>query len=217
MLEQWNDIKSSLFEKMNKQRITRGQEPKSQEEIEKDYQKEYEKLWGFVPSRYEGASSDDIPEEVKKIIPFRTDTKNGMYLWGKVGVGKTHTLYALKEYYARKLMKLTVKNFTEYLQSIKATFDESYKKDILDVYEKDGMSFIAYDDIGTEKESEWAGEQVYRLVNYLYENGDPFIFTSNLSLKDLSNRFGEIMGDRIASRIAEMAHVVELKGSDRRV
>lgn len=182
----------------------------SKSEFEARHKERYDMLTAKIPARYKNVSSDDVSEEVKNSLLNLRKEKDGIYLWGGVGTGKTHTLYAIKKIYAEGLIEKSIVNVTEMLAEIKQSFDEDYKKDILDEV------FFMYDDIGAEKESEWVGEQIYRLINFLYENKKSFIFTSNLSLGELAKRCG-IQGDRIASRIAEMAHVIELKGNDRRV
>jgi hypothetical protein len=72
---------------------------------------------------------------------------------------------------------------------------------------------LILDDIGTEKPSEWAQQNIFLIIDRRYETLRQTIFTSNLSLDELSER----LGDRITSRIAEMCKVIELKGKDRRI
>jgi DNA replication protein DnaC len=62
------------------------------------------------------------------------------------------------------------------------------------------------------KASEWTEEVTYRVINHRYEHQLPTIVTSNLGGGDLRTGLGE----RIASRLAEMAKRVALKGTDRR-
>lgn len=185
------------------------------ERAEKDYELRQVEVAKYIPDRYKGVSIQDIPKQVLDAMPS-SDTKNGLYIWGGVGAGKTHILYALKMLWGYQLRSLKVVNVSEMLNDIKKSFGTQQPEDILEDYTY-GKKFVAYDDLGAEKGSEWAGEQIYRLVNYLYESKCPFIFTSNLSLQELAGRFGEIQGDRIASRIAEMANIVELKEKDRRI
>lgn len=180
------------------------------DEFERRYKEEYDRLISRIPKRYQTAQAMDIPKAVLNCFPLVSDSKNGVYLWGKVGTGKTHTLYAMRKHFAELMTDFNITNMTERLAEIRNSFDDDSKIDILD------ERYIGYDDVGAEKESEWVGEQIYRLVNDLYENKRPFVFTSNLSLGELAKRCG-VQGDRIASRIAEMAQVVELKGNDRRV
>lgn len=188
---------------------------------EDDYQKKYAEYIKYIPARYADVSRDDIPPKVAEHADLLNGKKNGLYIWGQVGCGKTHTLYALKKYYAERLLLLKVENMTEVLGEIKRSFKTDEPRDIMDFngYGDWGKiaSCVAYDDIGSEKDTDWAGEQMYRLIDFIYTKKDRFILTSNLSLKDLSERYGGTQGDRIASRIAEMATIIELKGKDKRL
>lgn len=71
---------------------------------------------------------------------------------------------------------------------------------------------LIVDDLGAAKGSEWTEEVNYRLVNHRYECARPTIFTSNLGARDLAAALGE----RVSSRLNEMAARVTLKGRDRR-
>lgn len=75
-----------------------------------------------------------------------------------------------------------------------------------------GAAPLVIDDLGAVKNSEWVEEINYRLVNYRYEHMLPTLFTSNLLPGELANALGE----RVASRLKEMAGRVTLKGADRR-
>jgi DNA replication protein DnaC len=71
---------------------------------------------------------------------------------------------------------------------------------------------LMIDDLGAAKASEFTEEVNYRLINYRYENEMPTLITSNVLPRELARAVGE----RVASRLTEMAHRVVLKGEDRR-
>ena len=182
------------------------------EEFEKEALEKYKSVLGPVPARYKHITKDSLSQEMHdKLMPG--EDKNGLYIWGGVGSGKTATLYSIKDRFARAGKRFRVINMTELLYEIKNSFNQEAPP--LDIVEE-GAYYTAFDDLGTEKDSEWAGEQVYRLVNSIYENKKNFAFTSKFSLKELAGRYGDHR-DRIASRIAEMAEVIEVKGTDRRL
>ncbi len=181
----------------------------SEEALDMECEKKYRGLIARVPKRYQHIKEKDIPASMEFPLP---EDKNGIYLWGGVGAGKTSALYALKDRSAIRGQKFHIANMTELLHRIKASFNTDDKEDIVN----ECQYYFAFDDLGVEKDTEWAAEQVYRMINFIYENERTFFITSNYSLKELAGRYGDY-GDRIASRIAEMAQVIELKGVDRRV
>lgn len=72
---------------------------------------------------------------------------------------------------------------------------------------------LVLDDFGAAKTSEWNEEVNYRLINHRYERELPTLITSNVPPKELPSALGE----RVASRVAEMAQRVVLRGGDRRI
>lgn len=73
-------------------------------------------------------------------------------------------------------------------------------------------SVLVVDDLGAAKSSEWVEEVNYRLINTRYEQGLPTLCTSNVPVKQLADH----LGDRVTSRLTEMAMRVVLEGQDRR-
>ncbi|MGW9042190.1 ATP-binding protein [Streptomyces lydicus] len=71
---------------------------------------------------------------------------------------------------------------------------------------------LLLDDLGAAKNSEWTEELTYRLINHRYEHMRPTLITTNLPTDALRTA----LGDRIASRLAEMTERVILNGPDRR-
>ena len=73
--------------------------------------------------------------------------------------------------------------------------------------------FLVLDDLGAEKLSDYVRQSLYLLINRRYGDCRETIITSNLSLKQISENYG----DRLASRIAGMGEELVLKGKDRRM
>ncbi|MDT0493132.1 ATP-binding protein [Streptomyces griseus] len=71
---------------------------------------------------------------------------------------------------------------------------------------------LLLDDLGAAKTSEWTEELTYRLINHRYERMLPTLITTNLPTPELRTA----LGDRVASRLAEMTERVILTGPDRR-
>ncbi|WP_370416902.1 ATP-binding protein [Streptomyces fradiae] len=71
---------------------------------------------------------------------------------------------------------------------------------------------LLLDDLGAAKTSEWTEELTYRLINHRYEHLRPTLITTNLTTRHLR----QVLGDRVASRLAEMTERVILEGEDRR-
>lgn len=75
-----------------------------------------------------------------------------------------------------------------------------------------GAGLLLLDDLGAAKSSEWTEEITYRVIDHRYTHCLPTIITSNVPTTALRDQ----LGDRVASRLAEMCTRVTLTGGDRR-
>lgn len=70
--------------------------------------------------------------------------------------------------------------------------------------------FLALDDVGAWRISDWAAEQIYALVDYRWSHELPVVVSSNESDIDA------LLGPRVASRFSDGLATVVLDGPDRR-
>lgn len=73
-------------------------------------------------------------------------------------------------------------------------------------------NLIVLDDLGAERPSGYVVEQLYIMINELYNKEKSVIVTSNFNLDEIETR----LGGRIADRIRGMCQTVELKGKSKR-
>lgn len=168
-----------------------------------------------IPMRYQDASYDDVPKNIKDLYENMRTTRKGIFIHGSVGTGKTHIIYALKKHWDQEIAQGSeFWNTTELLREIKDEFDRGVY-DKRRVVEKlmESTRLLFLDDIGSEKSTEFVQETFYLLINRRYNDMRPVIFTSNFSLAELSAR----IGDRTVSRIVELCDIVALNGQDRRL
>ena len=167
-----------------------------------------------IPERYKDAKYEDAPEHVRQAFEQIRQTRKGLYLYGKVGSGKTHIAYSLLKNWRDEGRSAIFWNTTNLLREIKADFDR-VNSDKMFVEERitDSQALLFLDDIGSEKMTDFVAEVFYRIVNHRYNEMIPVIFTSNLPISELADK----VGDRVASRIMEMCDVFELEGEDRRL
>lgn len=129
----------------------------------------------------------------------------GIYFWSEVkGSGKTMIVSALANELINKYKRF-VKFATslDILDEIKATYDshneDNERKLLNDIASAD---FLIIDDFGTERNTDWATEKFYQIVNKRYIDKKVTLFTSNYDLKTLK------YDDRITNRIKERSYIV---------
>lgn len=179
-----------------------------------------------VSKRYQGAQIEDVPENTRGLFE---DFRNGQsyFIFGPVGTGKTHLAAALIN---QVLRKRPFKKFSDgyighspwprfvstpdLLLEIREVFGGRSDKTESEIIKRWAeMPILFLDDIGVEKATEWSLQTLYSIVDRRYREMRQTVITSNLNLEELAGH----VGDRIASRIAEMCRVIHLKGRDRRL
>jgi len=135
---------------------------------------------------------------------------------GPIGVGKTHLAVgylgeALEQHGDRHGLFLEAPKL---FLDLRDTFSRNTPLDesgVLAPYLK--VPFLVLDDLGAEKLSDYVRQTLYLLINKRYGDCQDTIITSNLSLDEI----GQNYGDRLASRIAGMGPELSLMGADRRL
>ena len=149
----------------------------------------------------------------------------GLYLYGNFGCGKTYLVSALFNELAKKGINSTIIYFPEFLRSLKASFgniEDNYEERFDAVKE---ANLLLLDDIGAEKLSDWARDEVLGVIlQYRMEEHLPTFFTSNLSLKELEDHLqinkssaDKIKARRIIERVKYLTNVIEMNSVNRRV
>lgn len=167
-----------------------------------------------IPMRYEKATWTDVPDQMKSMVLDMYNTRKGIYIHGGVGSGKTHMAYAIAKHLSKIGKKVSVHSTADLIADIKQDIErEGYSKKRWEEKLSNFNGVVIFDDIGAERITEYVAEMFYLIINRRYNQMLPVIFTSNFTLGQLSQR----IGDRTASRIAEMCNIFKLDGDDRRV
>lgn len=174
-----------------------------------------------IPSRYRKATLDEFNKKMGDFGKARIS----LFVTGTRGIGKTHFLCACLEneiinqedktaFLSGQKKPAFFLPVPEFMLELKDTYNPGSswtEKQVIDKYSK--IPVLAIDDLGAEKVTDWSIQILYLLIDRRYRNEKTTLITSNLSLSEIS----ELVCDRIASRIAEMCHIINFKGDDRRL
>ena len=130
----------------------------------------------------------------------------GLVLWGDVGTGKTFFAACIANALVEQNVSVKMTNFSTILNDL---FAESDKNKYLDRLNKHSLLII--DDLGIERGTEYALEQVYNVIDTLYKSGKPLIVTTNLTLDELKFPT-DIPHKRIYDRVLGMCVPVMFNG-----
>ena len=166
--------------------------------------------WTFANDDME---NEQITKAMKRYVenfPELHKQGKGLLLYGSVGRGKTYAACEVANALIDKGYSVLVTNFSRILNTLQSTFE---KQEYIDSLNK--FALLVIDDLGIERSTEFAKEQVYNIIDSRYRAGLPMIITTNLSIDKIKNPT-DIENGRIYDRIIERCFPIEIAGQNRR-
>jgi len=160
----------------------------------------------------------DIIKKAKNYVKYFEKMRKdnvGLLLFGNVGSGKTFLACSIaNEIITDYSYTVKMRNFAQILNDLqKGGFNLDRNEYIEQVT---NPTLLILDDFGIERNTEYALEQIYNVINARYLKARPTIITTNLNFKDMEQEQEDIMLGRIYSRIIEMCLPLRVTGLDRR-
>lgn len=182
------------------------------------------------PARFQGKSLADLdwaaiqpPDLVGGLRDYAERIEQygeagiGMVLYGNVGNGKTHVAIGIGKIACGLGYTVAFASLADLLDGLREEYDHAETrsrhsqsatrgsgKDKQDDWQSlTDSDWLILDDLGTENLTTWVREKVYQLVNRRWLQRLPTIVTTNRSLQELAERFGEgvlsrLWGDGLA-------------------
>lgn len=136
----------------------------------------------------------------------------GLLLWGDVGTGKSFMAACIANALLEQGVPVLMTNFSKILNQMGGMYsDERYQY----IASFSNYSLLIIDDLGIERNTDYALEQVYAVIDERYKAGLPVIITTNLLINELRNP-ADTSHARIYSRVLEMCTPMHIMGDDRR-
>ena len=154
---------------------------------------------------YTFANDKGYNPEIKKAQRYVTEWAMmkesciGLLLWGNVGTGKTFIAACIANALIEKGVSVLMTNFSKILNSLSAMFDVDRNK-FIESFNR--YSLLIIDDLGIERNSEFALEQVFNVIDSRYRSKKPLIVTTNLTLDELKHP-KDLAHARIYDRVLE--------------
>lgn len=149
----------------------------------------------------------------------------GLFIHGVRGTGKTKLAAIIANERARAGHPVLFASVPDLMADIRASFDGGKTAETVQTVKE--APFLVLDDLGSEKMSEWVGEQLFCIVNHRYNERLQTVVTSNYSPTEIighmatvdrrGNVIDDMQGQRIMSRIYGMCERVEIRGADWRM
>ena len=124
---------------------------------------------------------------------------------GPVGTGKTYTAACIANELLAQGVSVVMTSLVKLIEN-----------GISDLCSRlSAIDLLILDDLGAERSTDYALEQVYNIVDSRYRAGLPVIYTTNLTLEELKNP-ADMRYARIYDRVLEKCFPVEFRGVSRR-
>ena len=134
----------------------------------------------------------------------------GLLLFGDVGTGKSFAAGCIANALLDRDVPVLMTNFPSILSRLAGTFGEDRTAFLDSLGDYD---LLIIDDLGVERNTEYAMEQVFAIVDSRYRSGKPLIVTTNLKLDELKHP-SDLAHARIYDRILERCAPILFAGKN---
>lgn len=139
----------------------------------------------------------------------------GLIFFGPVGSGKSFLASCIANYLMEKeIISVKMRNFSEIINELQTGGFNLDRNKYIDSFTN--APLLILDDLGIERDTEYAKEQVYNVINSRYLKQKPTIITTNLPWQHILNTNDNMEYQRIYSRIVEMCIPVQVRAEDYR-
>lgn len=133
----------------------------------------------------------------------------GLLLYGEPGTGKSFYAACIVNALIDRKISAFMTNVTEITRLCEPAQRDLMQQKLL------RCDLVVMDDIGSERETEFALEQLYAAVDARYRSGKPLIVTTNYTPQQLQ-AMNDLAHRRIYDRICECCAPIEVKGARRK-
>ena len=135
----------------------------------------------------------------------------GILFHGSVGTGKSFYACSIVNALLEKCVPAIVTNFPRLLNILQGARNRQEYIDHLQLYH-----LLVIDDLGVERDSSYAAEQVYNVIDARARSGLPLIVTTNLTIEEMKKP-PTMQFARIYDRVLEMCPItIQMTGTSRR-
>lgn len=160
------------------------------------------------------AENEKVLRIARKYVENFSDMRQknqGLLFYGPVGTGKSYTAACIANALLNQSISVIMTSFVKILQDIQHNDDEAQYIAILN-----SATLLIIDDLGAERNTDYALEKVYNVIDSRIRINKPMILTTNLDLSEMMQT-QDIRYKRVYDRIFECCYPVEMPGKSFRL
>ena len=135
------------------------------------------------------------------------EKNQGLIFWGDVGTGKSYAAACIANELLSKGIPVVMTSLVKILEIVQSG-DE---KESNIISRLNSARLVIFDDLGAERNTDYALEKIYNIIDSRYRAGKPLILTTNMTVKEMQDTT-DIRYKRIYDRIFEMCFPVRVSG-----
>jgi DNA replication protein DnaC len=158
----------------------------------------------------------------EKFVADYPAVDSGLLFQGATGVGKTRLLCCIgNQLIKEKEVEMAYIDWNDLTREMRSGEDTS-NRDFTSIGQLiqrlARVELLLFDELGASRPSPWVEDNIYYLVNRRYNDNRITLFASNFFDKKIGSEetLSERIGNRVRSRLFEMARSVEIMGADYR-
>ncbi len=131
----------------------------------------------------------------------------GLLMWGNVGTGKSYAAACIANHLLNEKIPCIMTSIVRMLQLIQNNGSE----EAVLISRLSHIPLVIFDDFGTERNTDYALEKIYNIIDSRYRSGLPMIVTTNLTFSEMQNE-PDIRYSRLYDRIFECCYPMQFTG-----
>lgn len=203
--------------KCDRERFEKQKQREKEQEIERLKRSCFISMsqWAYTFDNYKGEKDKSYTIAKNYVKEYEQMKKEniGLIFCGTVGSGKTYLACCIANALIEEYMiRVKIRNFAQIINDLQKSGFDLDKNEYIESLTN--VSVLILDDLGIERDTSYAKEQVYNIVNSRYLKQKPTIFTTNLPYEKIQNSDDGVEYERIYSRIIEMCIPIKVMGED---
>lgn len=166
--------------------------------------------WNFENDDKQNQEISEIMRKYADNFDEFFETGTGLLLYGSIGTGKTYYAACIVNALVERFWSAYMTNFSRILNQLQTA---QYRQDYIDGIVR--YPLLVIDDLGSERESSFARELIYNVIDSRYKTNMPVVITTNLSLSEIMN-CKDVERRRIYDRLLEMCCPIQITGKSKR-